>query len=373
MFDYRGFPRIDLSPIRLPVEKRIEVSKTISEYRRVGKQNAKPSECVLCKVENPSLCNSHSIPQFCLREIALDGKLKTYNNLIGIDLLSYSVGINSAGTFRMICRDCDNEFFSDYERPMQYEQGGEVEQKLLGEIATKVCLHEQYKAREQVAAVDRAYEANGIAQRLSNFTDARNLDLVDDAIQLEYAIGVVKGEGGGFRLLFDALLEYTVPIAFQGQVVLQSDFQGKMVNDIYNFDSDYHMEPIYICIFPLHEKTRVLLFCRDAGYARYSKFHRGLKSRNQNAALLSILKVLLGCSEELYFSPLLPDSVFENNGMKKMARMNALRASFVKTPSLRRRKKAYAEFAIDDMPNPPALFRREYCMAELRKARGSVL
>lgn len=281
-----GLPRIDLSPIHLPREALIESKKKISGYRRVGKQAAKPSECALCKSPNPVFCNSHSIPQFCLREIASNGEVKTLNSFIGIDLLDCKIGVNNAGTFRMVCRECDNVFFSDYEKPLQYENASEIGQKLLGEIVVKICLLEQYKAREQIAFMDRAYKANPIVDRISNSTGVRQLDLDDDAIQLNYAIKTVNGEGDGYRVLFDELLEYTVPLAFQGQVVLQADFQGKMVNDIFNYNPEYHTEPLIVCVFPLNGKTRVLLFCREIGYARYSRFHRGLRSKSKKRSLL---------------------------------------------------------------------------------------
>lgn len=53
------------------IEVRKKVNKMLSEARK----KAKPPKCILCGKEQSSFCNSHSVPQMCLRPIADRGKV----------------------------------------------------------------------------------------------------------------------------------------------------------------------------------------------------------------------------------------------------------------------------------------------------------
>ena len=49
-----------------------------------------------------------------------NGKVLTLNSLIDNPLLDDQKGVNDAGTFKIICRECDSSIFSDYENPNNY-------------------------------------------------------------------------------------------------------------------------------------------------------------------------------------------------------------------------------------------------------------
>ena len=358
-------PRQDFSELRLSKDALVAVSKQMGKYRHAGEKKAKLEACALCGKAHPDYCNSHSIPQFCLRAIAFNGMVKTTNSSIGMDILPEQVGVNSAGTFRMICRDCDSKYFSDYENPSRYEDSLGLENDLLGKIAVKVCLLEQYKARVQISTFNEVVGSIGGSSRQFHQMEARERDLIDDAFQLDYAREASRGESAGYRVLFDAGLSYTVPIAFQGQVALISDFEGELINNIFNYSADYRIEPLYICVFPLPTGSRVFLFCRDGGYARYAKFHRQLKAQSQGKALNAILKIILAYSEEVYLSPLLPDSVLQDEGFSSLARMNTSRWFNFHLSKKGFLKQVRMECAINDIPNIPELMWDKYSMAHL--------
>ena len=368
MVEFGESIRVDFPSIHLPQDTLIEVNKRIGEVRHIGEKKARPDACSICGESNRSFCSSHSIPQFCLREIAHKGKLRTINSSIKVDFMRREVGINRAGIFKMVCRECDNAFFADYENPENYVDGTDLDAKLLGEIAFKVCLLEQYKARVEIATLNEAHKRSGISGGFINTVDARSMDLIDDEFQLGCARDALLGKGSGYRVLFDASLEHTAPITFQGQIALASDFEGKMINDIYNPSSDYHIEPVFVCVFPLRQGTRVFMFCRDAGYARFSRFHRQIRSLSQSRAFLSIVKIMLAYSEEIYFSPLLPDSVFEDDSFSLLARWSNIRLLLSDESLRRRRKQVCSECALNSLPDPPNLLSKEYSMSRLREA-----
>lgn len=359
--------RIDFPQISLPQDRQIEISRTIGRLRHLGEREAKPDACFLCGERNRSICNSHSIPQFCLREIAVDGKVKTINCSIEMDMMRTEEGVNSAGTFRMVCRECDRAYFADYENPDRFSGEQMLDSALLGQIAVKVCLLEQYKARLIISSLSAALEERRDGAGSTNMVDVKALDEVDNMRQLDYARRSVNGENEGYRVLFDSFLAYTVPIAFQGQITLASDFYGTKINDVLNYSSEYHTEPLYICVFPLKRGTRVLVFCRAVGYARYARFHRGLRGQRQNDVLLSILKTIIGYSEEVYFSPLLPDCVFTDEGFSAIARLSNMRLSFSEEQQPKSRKQFYKEYALSSLPKIPNLLSKKYSMLNLKK------
>lgn len=45
-------------------------------------------------------------------------------------------GVNKAGTFHLICNDCDSKIFSDYENPDNYSN--QPTQKMIAQMALKI-------------------------------------------------------------------------------------------------------------------------------------------------------------------------------------------------------------------------------------------
>lgn len=117
LLDRRGsdmrdqFPQHHFGPLGISTDELIRFRKSFQRYSRRAEAFSRPSYCLLCGKENPSFCNSHSIPQFCLRKIALNGEVHTSAQLMGCELFHDHKGVKSAGTFRMICKDCDSIFF----------------------------------------------------------------------------------------------------------------------------------------------------------------------------------------------------------------------------------------------------------------------
>ena len=98
---------------KVTVENRKKISKFMKESRSAAKRN----KCFHCKKEVSSFCNSHSVPAFTLRNIAKNGNLVNLNNFIEIPFQDKQSGLQKTGTFQIICKNCDNTIFADYENP----------------------------------------------------------------------------------------------------------------------------------------------------------------------------------------------------------------------------------------------------------------
>ena len=73
------------------------------------------SLCLWCGRKITRFCNSHSVPQCILRNIDTEGKLDYFNSMVEIPIINADKGIGEAGTFKLLCRECDGKIFQDYE------------------------------------------------------------------------------------------------------------------------------------------------------------------------------------------------------------------------------------------------------------------
>ena len=118
-------------------KNKIEINKKVSSLIAEATKNAKLECCILCSKPCSSFCNSHSIPQFALKRIAEDGKvmLPLQDEILTI---GKDTGVNKAGTFHIICRDCDSRTFQLYEDPNAYNS--KPTDQMLAQIALKDVL-----------------------------------------------------------------------------------------------------------------------------------------------------------------------------------------------------------------------------------------
>lgn len=123
---------------KLATEKIIVLRKEYSRIISKSKQQAKKSECLWCGKKITRFCNSHSVPQCVLKNIDLDGKLDYFNAMLNLPLINEDKGIGEAGTFKLICNDCDNKIFQDYEELSKLESP--PTEVMLEEIALKNVL-----------------------------------------------------------------------------------------------------------------------------------------------------------------------------------------------------------------------------------------
>lgn len=66
---------VNIKGFRLRKNIRKKISKLLSEARNA----AKPDKCILCGKPQTSFCNSHSVPQLSLRNIASDGTFDVFD------------------------------------------------------------------------------------------------------------------------------------------------------------------------------------------------------------------------------------------------------------------------------------------------------
>ncbi|MEE0197139.1 MAG: hypothetical protein UEJ46_00050 [Eggerthellaceae bacterium] len=357
--------RQDFPALDIPSEELIGYKRTMSEFNKTAKTEAKPDSCYICGKPMTSFCNSHTIPQYCLKEIDVDGKLLTTAALIGGNLIDSEVGIAGAATFKRVCRQCDSEYFKLYETPETLLS--EPTSQVLGQIAAKNLLREISKGRLELGLHTALGERSN--PELDTMMAVRAVDMKEDEKAFKTAVRVGGSEkpSKAYHLVYYKLLPYVVPFAFQQMISPMADFNGGLINNSYNPSTNYRMEPIHICILPSKGATAVLMF-RSENANRYRKFEQQFRSLSEQAKLLSTVKLVFAYSEDVLLSKKLPQSVLKNEELTYLARMNHNYFGFANSPNDYKKhiyETALEDYAINNLPDPPNLLLEEYALGNL--------
>lgn len=338
---------------------RISFNKQISRLQGKARKASKLNYCYYCKKEVSSFCNSHSVPEFCLRRIAVDGKVYYANTLINLPVLCDEQGVNQAGTFQIICRDCDSKIFQQYEDPSAYQ--AKPTGQMLAQIAMKNYLQMIYKRlyEKELYGLMEA-ELGAPSRHTEHRQNIIALDLAEYNSALHRAQKASTGKHDDwYYLCYYQKLNYTVPVAFQGGIVMVCDFEDNVINDIYNTKPDYHTKEIHISVFPLEHESVIMIFI-DQRDNRYRKFYRQLSKLPLEEQLSAINYIIFSYSENVYLSKKLDNSIFENE--KLISACQKTFDVFGRGPIKNLLAAAISEFSLKKRNEVPNLLSREFSL-----------
>lgn len=341
-----------------PIEYKKQMSMLLSEARK----KAKGSKCYYCGKQATSFCDSHYVPQFCLRNIAENGKLYYYNNFLGFELLAEDKGVKAAGTFNIICRQCDSKIFQDYENPENYESG--PSSKMLAEIAMKDYLKFIYKRNLENAMYDVMVAKTPMAAFLADAKkETKDLDLVEYETSFNKAKKLSLQEtNDGYELFFYEKLPYVAPIAMQSCVGLVADLQQQCVNNIYDLSPDYHPRDIHLTVLPLADSTVVMMFV-DSHEERYKQFIQQFSTFTLEEKLGIINYMIFLYTEDYFISPSISENVLKNKELNDVISqsLDSVGFAFSKKCAARKAlKKALVAFDLNGWRLIPNLLAPEY-------------
>lgn len=341
-------------------KNKIEINKKVSSLIAEATKNAKLECCILCSKPCSSFCNSHSIPQFALKRIAEDGKvmLPLQDEILTI---GKDTGVNKAGTFHIICRDCDSRTFQLYEDPNAYNS--KPTDQMLAQIALKdvlLMISKRNQEREQYKLVGEQ------AEFLKDFADEKiylgDFDLRDYGEDLEYARSSLDGrKSNRYYLCFYTVLDYVVPYVAQSSVTLISDFEDSIVNNIYSQEQKYRIKAIHVSVFPLKSTSAILLFIED-GVKRYRKFYRSLRKLPNDDQLAAINYLVFSYTENVFMNPTTHKELRKNDLFMDMCRKSTDFRSHTPFPLDDPLEAAVKEFSLSKRNEIPNLLSREYAL-----------
>ena len=279
----------------------IEIKKELSRRFQEARKKSRPQTCLLCNKPLTKLCNSHSVPQFVLKNLAENGKIMQSSSLMSfedIDLFEIEKGVNNSGIFKFICHSCDNEFFNDYES--EEALLGEISDKMLAEIALKNGLMNVSKRSQEV----KLY----------------SLDLRDYLQEVEvHKREILNNTKGAYQIVFKEILPFVVPIATQVAITLQVDMYGDPVNDVFNSDPKVSMQDLHLVIFPFKKSSLVLAYYhkKDKNY-RTLRHQFNSENSKKNKEFLNYL--VFAYTENFFISKTIYEKIQNNKKLIQLSR-----------------------------------------------------
>ena len=328
-----NFSNINTEKLKSMEENKIDFKKFHSRLSVKARKDSKPSHCLYCGQKHNKFCNSHSVPASFLRNIAVDGKVYTINKIIDLPLFDTEQGVKNSGTFQLICRQCDSTIFRDYENHSNYNK--HPTDKMLAQIALKNHMRligkrrfeiELYKNMKEEVSKEQGKNHNADTY-LKEMLRVSNLDLLEYIKDFKHCKKIIeKNWGNEHYLFYYEKLNYTVPIAFQGEVCLIFDFFGNKINDIYNKSKKYKLQTIHVSIFPMESQSIIMLFIKNNS-TRLRQFYKQFNSLEHNDKLSAINFIIFSLSEDVFMSKSIHDRFIENKSLKSVAGLTSIQFS----------------------------------------------
>lgn len=340
-------------------KQKIELNKYFSGILKKARQEAKLDKCYFCEKQISSFCNSHSVPKIFLKNIAVRGEVNYSNKLVKIPVEKEEKGINEAGVFKLICRECDSKIFRDYEAETNYNNIPNM--KMLAEITIKNYLKSISKRLIEIELYNqipnRTTDPFEIYKAIEKLHASR-IDLQEYIANYRRAKKILEKSWNDeyFVLLFEKL-DYVVPIAFQSNIALICDIEGNIINDIYNKSPNYKIQDIQICIFPLKEESIILVYI-DSQNNRYRKFYKQFKKMELYEKLSVINYIIFAYSEDIFFSKEIEEMTLKSQELIKLSQKST--DMLVIKDIEDKQKILQKEFCLDDRKNIPNLLSKEY-------------
>lgn len=303
-----------------------DVKKFYSQLSKDSREKAKLKTCPICGKEQTSFCNSHSIPKFILNNISVDGKLLQFPRVAADDfmlenhLVDIEKGLKNSCTFQLICRDCDSKIFSEYENSDNLRK--KPSNKMMAEIELKNSLLMLSKRFYE----QKYYET--LEKKTNNFNRGplatiQNCDIEDYTLAFKRAIRTVtEKQPTKYKLLYWKKFPYKTPIACQTSIALRETIRGKMVNNLNNFDMNYHVEDMQLCVFPLGSETIIMIFYPEKFDKRYRLFRNEFLRLPEKKKLQYISYLIFAYTENLTLSPSVQSEILECKKLKTLANEN---------------------------------------------------
>lgn len=352
-----NFSKIDDAERALMEERKIDFNKLHSQLAGKSRKDAKPKKCLCCNTNNYKFCNSHSLPASFLRNIEDNGKIYTTSKLIDIPLLEPEKGVKETGTFNIICRDCDNKVFKEYENPENYKT--KPTDKMIAQIAMKNHLRNIGKRRFEISLYKNILKETSKKSVINPFIksyyneniEVSNIDLNEYIKGFKKAKKVIEKDWDNeYYLFFYEKLNYTIPIAYQGELSLNFDFLGNTINDVYNRSKKYKIQTVHISIFPLKSESIIMMFI-DKNDRRYRAFYKQFSKLELNEKLSAINFIIFSLAEDVFMSKHLHKAYTNDENLKNVAGLTAMQFSDAATDINPLLKNSFDLSKMNEIPN----------------------
>ena len=294
----------------------IEARRQFGRLFSKSKSAAKPDRCLWCGKKISRFCDSHTIPQMVLKNIDSNGKFDYANTILENPLIKYDQGMAEANIFHLLCTDCDNTLFQDYENLSNLKRS--PTDRMLAQIALKNLLLILSKRLLEIEFFDLINEQMDpfFIQRKQMFNQ---LDKRDFFLEFDRIRQMLETDEYNYEIITYDKVNYKVPIAFQGALTVYGDMNGEMVIDIYDDSASKTIKQMHMCVFPLDDCSVIFTFYNKTD-SEYVNFARQLKSMNQEKRLKFLGYFMFFISEDMMIAKKFPHRTYFYEQVKKMFR-----------------------------------------------------
>lgn len=284
----------------------IEARKQYGRIKSRSKGAAKLERCLWCGKKISRFCDSHTIPRMVLENINSDGKFDYVNTIMQIPLEKTDQGMKEVTVFNLICNECDNTLFQEYENLENLKKL--PTQRMLALIALKdlfyimskrlfeIELYKQPENRMSPAFIHR--------KQMVNYLDKRDFFLELDRIR-----NILDDESNSYELIFWDKVDYKVPVAYQGAVTVYGDMNGELVVDIYDDKASKSIKQMHLCIFPLDDCSVIFAFYNKDD-TEYYQFANQLRAMDLETRLKFLGYFMFFISEDMILVKKIPHRTF---------------------------------------------------------------
>lgn len=337
-----------------------------------SKKNNKEKRCFICKKKNITFCNSHTIPQFVLKNIAENGKLNNTQIFNSARLVNTESGINNALTFHSICKNCDNTVFKLYETPENIEN--ELTQDIMKQIALKNHLSRLFKHNKEKRMHSFVLNSPKNTSGAKTAKDmVKQMEIVTEynccynRRQANTILKFINDDTKLYKLSYYKKLDYVVPLTIQSNSVLAIGFNDELlVNGFKTQDLDI-ADDIHLCIYPLKTQTVICIFC-SANIEVYDDFFNTLNKKKLSEQLSIINFITFAYFEDIYLHQKLDSSILNDSNLQRLIHaqmMTLCDKSVMENLSVSEHDQLQLEsvnedFSIDNHSNIPNLLDKKY-------------
>ena len=287
-----------------------------------------PERCLYCgaDINYKTVCNSHSVPEYILKNIAINGYLlrsycadTTYNMqmLKESKVFRMTLGVNETGVFKLLCTDCDKKIFRNYEDKKAFTNKYS-ENVMLNEIALKNQYFTFYKKK-----TEKNMQANleTLGNNIPN-SEKASLELAIKEVNrdIKRSVTMIHGDDTQtYKMIWCKKLNYVVPYAGQTTFSIENSIRGQRIVDTKSPTDD--VTSLHLCIFPLENSSIIMLFYHECDIAYQPLI--GELAKEEDALVLKILNfMMLAYCEDIYFSPLIEKTIKEDKTIRKCVELS---------------------------------------------------
>lgn len=301
----------------------VDLNKIVSSLKKSRTKSNKIKRCAICKKTGVKYCNSHTIPQFVLKNISKDGKLLNTQVFNSTKFIDNEKGINKTQVFHSICAHCDNVIFKDYENIDSYKIA--PSQTILKQIALKNHLYSSYKHNQEKIFYNNLVKKEfGSISSIAKDNPVRYMIKVTEhnyCYNNKRANLIIKNllnNAEMYKLCYFKRLNYTVAIALQDNSIISFGFNNERLANTFDFPSFDYADDVHFCIYPMKNESIIMLFCAK-NLDLYDNFFEELNKKEESEQLSIINFLVFVYFEEVFLNKDIDKNIFDNNNLKMIS------------------------------------------------------